>query len=156
MSDLTARLDAIQARKDAASPGPWEASQGATSDGSELVTTYQQKTEFLALSLNSGRSGLWLVDNSEVIPAVTGDGPRAKANAEFIANAPTDIGFLLDLARKQQAAIDAVTARLDEWDAMEPFPDVDKTQAWYSLGKRHASEAIRFEIREALEAKSHV
>ena len=76
------RLGEIEARAAAATPGPWESGRGATSDGTEFVTTYEQKSAFLALSLNSGRSCLWLVDNGEVIPAVTGDGPRAQANAD--------------------------------------------------------------------------
>lgn len=67
---------------------------------------------------------------------------------------PSDVAFLLDLARKQQAALDAVTARLDEWDSYKPWPDAEETQVWYSSGKRHASEAVRALIADALEAKS--
>lgn len=75
MSDeLTARLDSIQKRADAATPGPWKIG------GSGVVAD----REYVAM------------------------GVRTDPDAEFIANAPTDIGFLLDLARKQQAALDAV------------------------------------------------
>jgi hypothetical protein len=101
-------LDAIQRRVDAATEGPWRAGRGATSDGTQFVRTYEQKAAFLALSLNEGESDLWLVDNGAVIPAATGDGPKAKANAEFIAHARTDIPALLALVRAQQAAIKRV------------------------------------------------
>ena len=105
---MNQRLAEIETRLTETSPGPWEASRGATSDGSEFVTTEVQKAAFLALSLNDDESPLWLVVSDEVIPAATGDGPKAQANAEFIANAPTDIVYLLDLARKQAAALEAV------------------------------------------------
>jgi hypothetical protein len=73
-----------------------------------------------------------------------GDGDRMAAVL-------ADVPYLLDLARKQAAALEAVTARLDEWAAMKPFPDAEETQVWYSAGKRHASEAVRA-IIAALEA----
>lgn len=94
-------LDQIEARLDAATPGPWEAVLGATPDGSQLCTTQEQKTEFLSMSLNDDEAPLWLVIGADVIPAATGDGPKAHANADFIANAPQDVRTLL-------AAVDAV------------------------------------------------
>lgn len=94
----------IQARADAATEGPWGAAKGATPDGKYLTTTKAEKEEFLRLSLNDDDAELWLVDNAEVIPAVTGDGPRAQANAEFIAHAREDIPKLLaELTRMEQA-----------------------------------------------------
>ena len=107
-ADLSPDLDAIQARADAATEGPWHAGRGATSDGKESVRTYEQKAAFLALSLNEGESDLWLVDNDAVIPAATGDGPKAKANAEFIAHARTDVPALIALVREQRAQIGRV------------------------------------------------
>jgi hypothetical protein len=110
------RLGEIEARAAAATPGPWESGRGATSDGTEFVTTYEQKSAFLALSLNSGRSCLWLVYNGEVIPAVTGDGPRAQANAKFIASAPADVAYLLTELRKRDEVIARVEALAEEFD----------------------------------------
>lgn len=98
---MTEQLQDMKARLEAATPGPWGAGRGVTSDGSEFVTTRAQKAAFLALSLNDDESTLWLVDNGEVIPAATGDGPRAQANAEFIAHAPEDLAKLI-------AALEAV------------------------------------------------
>lgn len=42
--------------------------------------------------------------------------PRAYADAEFIAAAPADVAYLLDLARKQAAALEAVIALAHEDD----------------------------------------
>ena len=86
---MTARevLDAIQARVDAATPGPWKAEPyqlGNNSDGRMRVTS---------------PNDLGIYNTAEdVLPN----------DAEFIAHARTDIQALLVLARKQQAAIDAV------------------------------------------------
>lgn len=86
---------AIKARAEAATPGPWEAAKGATPDGKYLTTTKAEKEEFLRLAINNDDAELWLIDNADVIPAVTGDGPSAQANAEFIAHAREDIPALL-------------------------------------------------------------
>lgn len=84
-------LDSIKTRLSAVSQGPWESSCGATADGTAYVTSKDDKSEFLTLSLNNNDAPLWLVVSPDVIPAATGDGPRAQANAEFIASAPTDL-----------------------------------------------------------------
>jgi hypothetical protein len=55
----------------------------------------------------------------------------------------SDIAALLAMVREQQARLDAATAILDEWATYKPFPDAEDTQRWYSLGKRHAADAIR-------------
>ena len=111
----TDQLAAIEARAEAASPGPWDAARGANADGTTYATTYAEKTEFLAVSLNNNRSPLWLVASDEVIPAATGDGPRARANAEFIAHARMDVPALLALVREQQAKLrEAQAAAWDE------------------------------------------
>lgn len=101
-------LDAIQRRADAASEGPWDAARGANANGTTYANSREDKAIFLAASLNNNRSALWLVASDTVIPAATGDGPRAKANAEFIAHARTDVPALLTLARKQAATLAAV------------------------------------------------
>lgn len=97
---MSNRIAEIEARLSAISPGPWEPTQGANADGKKLATTGAEKAAFLALSINDNDSPLWLVATPEVIPAATGDGPRAQVNAEFIANAPEDIAYLLAELRK--------------------------------------------------------
>jgi len=99
------QLAAIEARAQAASPGPWDYGTGYSSDGERQSVTKADKADFLVLSLNGEDAPLWLIDNADVIPAVTGDGPNAKANAEFIAHARTDVPALLALVREQRAAL---------------------------------------------------
>lgn len=95
MTDLTARLDAIQARKDAATPGPWRWDENfGESHDTGLALTNEAGAEIVGAYNHHCCS---FRDD----PSVEDD------DAEFIANAPTDIQDLLDLARKQQAAIDA-------------------------------------------------
>ena len=50
---------------------------------------------------------------------------------------------LLAMVREQRARLDAATVRLDEWASYKAFPDAEESQRWYSLGKRHAADAIR-------------
>ncbi|QAY16099.1 hypothetical protein SEA_ELESAR_48 [Arthrobacter phage Elesar] len=84
MSATAERLDAIEARANAATAGPWEA-----------------RREDLAM---------WVFSADEMLEAKLGyvgnAGPLR--DAEFIAQAREDIPFLVDLVRDQQAALDAV------------------------------------------------
>jgi hypothetical protein len=68
-----------------------------------------------------------------------------------IRNSQADVPFLLDLARKQQAAIDAVKA--DGWDEGAE----EATEHWaataYSPNSNGPSDPPRNPYREALEAK---
>ena len=143
MSDYTEHLismaggdgdvfESIQRRVDAASEGPWESSKGANADGATLATTGAHKAAFLALSLNDDTSPLWLVASPDVIPAATGDGPRAKANAEFIAHARTDVPYLLALVREQATRIKQVEALASRWATL------GAGHAYYSKRVRHA------------------
>jgi hypothetical protein len=106
----TEQLDAIQARAEAASEGPWDFGTGYSADGARELTEKVEKSAFLTLSLNDGGRPLSVIDNGTIIPAVTGDGPNAKANAEFIAHARTDIPALVALVRVQAAKLDAILA----------------------------------------------
>lgn len=62
-------------------------------------------------------------------------------NADKLAH--EDAPYLLALVREQQARIERVEAQLNEWASFKPFPDAEKSQRWYSLGKRHAADSIR-------------
>jgi hypothetical protein len=122
MTDLTARLDAIQARLDEATPTPWDCDGFA--DGDIVNLSLYEGT-------NQGR--------------VIAEGITRHGDADLLRYAPYDIGFLLVLARKQQAALDAVTELTEEWDVVfEKFP----AAAAGVFAKSHANR-----IREALEAK---
>lgn len=102
------RLDEIQARLSAATPGPWKAQN---------------------LEQEHGHGGIfWVsVDRPDEIKTVAevdanDDGVEAIwrfADAEFIANAPADIAFLLAELRKAREAlgrVEEVAARL-HWEA---------------------------------------
>jgi len=102
------QLAAIEARANAASPGPWDYGTGYSADGSEQLTDAADKAGFLALSLNGDDAPLWIIDNGAVIPAATGDGPNARANAALIAHARTDVPALLAHIRDQQDQLDRV------------------------------------------------
>jgi hypothetical protein len=146
MTDLTARLDAIQARKDAASPAPWYC-EGEPGDVKSVV-------HYVSTALGVV-TGSYVVDFTE-----------RDEDAEFIAAAPTDIQDLLDLARKQQAAIDAVTARMENraktlrrtadrlmQQVLDRHPDRDHEAAIrYEHYALEAASGVA-QLREALEAK---
>jgi len=108
------RLDAIRARIEAATPGPWEATEGDLEGkpASEYVRTLLANRE--ADGTSTGELHLALAANpidpergGTVVPALTGDGPQARANAEFIAHAREDVPALLAeverLAAREQA-----------------------------------------------------
>lgn len=76
------RLEAIRDRLHAATPGPWE--QGHHWDASEWIKGGSGGRKFRPASDTS----------YEWIPTA--------ADAEFIANAPEDIAFLLELVHRQQ------------------------------------------------------
>ena len=83
---IPALLEPIQARLDAATPGPWEMRQCSPC------------TERGRLEVN-----IWDKDGNFLIANWCDDDPYEPADAEFIANAPTDTARLL-------AAVQAVVA----------------------------------------------
>lgn len=87
MTAVSDRLDAIQAQLDAATPGPWDWN---THDRSGARWSLEGEGEGI---LTCGAM-LW----------------PDETDAVFIAAAPENTRYLLDLARKQQAQLDAVRA----------------------------------------------
>jgi hypothetical protein len=139
MSDLTARLDAIQAQLDAATPGKWEVTDG-----------------------NEGEwppRPLWMVTNDEFHNPGSDEEPwlavelhtGVKEDAVFIAAAPENTRFLLDLARKQQAAIDAVEDWMRSLDVIEELDPTTPTNRNCSAGG--VASMVRASLKTALEAK---
>jgi hypothetical protein len=127
MSELTDRLAAIQAQLDAAAPGPWESADDPLSEGDWMV----RQTDFEP-------------DTPDDVAAVISH----ESTAEFIAAGPENIRYLLDLARKQQAALDAVKDFIGWCDAA-----ASREEEFYSKGKISAI-ATAERLREALEAKA--
>jgi hypothetical protein len=85
-----------------------------------MSTTKAEKAEFLAMSLNDETSPLWLVDTGEVISAVTGDGPRAEANARLIAEAPGALRYLLGLVARQATRLEVAGSLIADLTDSEP------------------------------------
>ena len=91
-------LDAIEARLEAATPGPWTAQNLEADHGHQGI--------FWVSNLSEGSKTIAEVDaNDDGVEVVW-----SFKDAEFIAHARTDIPFLLDLVRKQE---DLLTAVLD-------------------------------------------
>jgi len=106
-------LDAIKARLEAATPGPWK-----IIGGNEYLTGID------AAVGSRDEGGIRLHD------------------AEFIANAPTDISRLL-------AAVEAATAALDKHGNPDPaVPGFGEFDAGYRAGRR----ALRAIVEQAIEA----
>lgn len=108
-------LDEIRGRLDAATPGPWEW------DGTP-------RRRYL-----EGRGEGILSCAALLYPS--------ERNAEFIAHAPADVAFLLDLVSKQQAALDAVRELADDASS-QPNSEIVPVKAMGGL------------IRAALEGKA--
>lgn len=139
MSENTERLDAIQARMHAATPGPWrwDENYGDANDTG------------LALTNDAG---------AEIVGAYNThccsfrDDPTVEDNdAEFIAAAPSDVAYLLELARKQKAALDAVEDWMRSLDVIEELDPTTPTNRNCSAGG--AASMIRAAMTKALEAK---
>ena len=111
-------LDAIEARAKAATPGPWERRIGPR-EGYSLTekTTYMR-----GCAIDNGQPLQVLIADSDrpgvdyLVPALTGDGPSAEANAEFIAHAREDVPALVAEVRYWQAT---AWARLEDFAAAE-------------------------------------
>jgi hypothetical protein len=137
MTATTERLDAITARLDAATPGPWRTwKDDGGRRGSAVETAWAHDVD--------GSDTELITDWCSV------------ADAEFIADARTDIPFLLDLARKQAAALEAALALAEEWRYKGEF-------GWGAWQEGHgpdpegyaldgASADLRTAIGDALEA----
>lgn len=91
----TSKLDAIAARLEAATPGPWSAHDFGYPGQDEPSSIVIHTGEF---DWNGIRYG-----ETEVIAHTDWDSQPA-ANAEFIAHAPTDIAALLEFAIAVEAA----------------------------------------------------
>lgn len=150
---MTARgaLGGIKARLAGATPGPWflndcegeiivlpESDLTMVTRGEDgtitswgLPTSWRPERRILEVDLDTWDEGEDEQDD------------HVRHNAEFIAAAPTDVARLV-------GAVEAVLAKLDEWDSFKAFPDAEESQRWYSLGKRHASASVRAAIENAL------
>lgn len=99
------QLDAIQARADAATEGPWR-----TGDFG-----YPGQDEPSSIIIHRGPFNWRAINEGEYVAAMPAWDSQEGANAEFIANARTDVPALLALVREQAAAIERVRALADDY-----------------------------------------
>jgi len=99
------RLDAITARLEAATPGPW------TVDAMDAGHSRYEMNVWVAAGNGDQVCDMDGLNRSHNEEHAKDDG---YADAEFIANAPADVAYLLDLARKQAAALEAVRKIVDD------------------------------------------
>lgn len=128
---MTARDARLRELAMEATPGPWSAHEGDLEGkpASEYVRTLLANRE--ADGTSTGRLFLTLAPNpidpergAEVVPALTGDGPSAEANAAYIAAASPDV--LLGLLDRL-AVVEAERDELARWKA-EAIPVLDGLQ----------------------------
>ena len=142
----TLDLEPIKERLAAATPGPLGFATAPAEDSSESPAEY-------VANAFTGYGEMYVVwDTSTegnpdgyVLTAVTGDGPRASANAELYANAPSDLAALVAEVERLRIQVDAVRAAVaNHPDPCEKHPDGDAvTCGWKSAYQDvvHALEA---------------
>ena len=104
--DDNQRLDAIDARAAAATPGPWssgEGTHGNPSDGPQYCEVYAMDGPIAELEWSK----------------------EGDADADFIANVPTDISWLVDQVKARDAALRDVLAVLDRVGPEASGPEHD-------------------------------
>lgn len=152
MSEIAERLDAIQTRLDAATPGPW-VHGGMDSMHSKYEVARWVTTADVGDTI-CDMDGLARSQNER---HAKDDGG---ADAEFIAAAPSDVAFLLNLARKQQAQLDAVRELAATWHMRgendiaysKVIPDEDVSMALLTNGSDMVENARH--IRKALDDRT--
>lgn len=96
------RLDEIEARLKAATPGPWQ-HKPAIGDVEVLVKYIRDAAEAAPGSTTFsvvGKASESLSMEGHIIVSITGNGPTSEANADLIAWAPCAIGMLLGIVRR--------------------------------------------------------
>lgn len=116
---MTIDLDAIKARAEAATEGPWMYGQPAD-DCEETCAEWMANT---ATDPDGPATGLWTAWTTctsctgVLITSITGDGPTSRENAEFIAHAREDVPMLVAEVERLRAERDRareLAARLEE------------------------------------------
>ena len=129
------RLDEIQARLDAATPGPWETMRSGLL-GTRVVRVDGEwdgliPDEFVTL----------------VTPAL-----RIYCDADLIANAPADLAFLLAELRKAHEALERVEALADELATQSEGRGLDYSDDDFDRGWHGANRAVVDQLRAAVAA----
>lgn len=105
------KLKEIRARLDAATPGPWIKAQNENYYDGMWLTARGWETPFISDKYNAHKDD-----------AI---GMQVDINMELIANAPTDIAYLLTVIDKQSRVIELCLERADTKDGTI-FDEVDQ------------------------------
>ena len=117
---------------------------------SEPVELYRQ-----GLAMGSGH--VWYVGTENVATAITGNGPRAKANAEFYAAAPVFVRWLLDKLTSANACIDELEEQVEDLDAQVcgvPIGEICRMAQGQATPKDRATITIWLTIEDQRRANS--
>jgi len=134
------RLEDIEQRAVAATPGPWHRHTfGHASTISQTLAVGK------ALKDTSDTAGFpmtdltWLHDDNETSIGLTGNGPAQVENADFIANARSDIPWLVERVRKLEAALRDAIQVIDDSYSADPskWPDHN---AWHDRAEAVLSD----------------
>lgn len=115
-------LDAIEARAEAATDGPWNFAYAPNPEAGD-----ETKAEYLANTCDpNSPEPLWVCwtpdpeggSDDYVIPALTGDGPTSRSNVEFIAHARDDVPALVDAVRTLTAENERLRGKVERVEAL--------------------------------------
>jgi len=120
--DTVDQLAAIEARAQAATEGPWKASDFG----------HPGRDEPSSIIIHKGAFNWRAIHDGEYVAAMTAWDSQEDADADFIAHARTDVPALLALVREQQATIDRVEAQAARWATLSDG------HAYYAKRIRHA------------------
>jgi hypothetical protein len=117
----------IEARAEAATEGPWE--YGNTGEPLDLAARIEWVAD--TLGYDDEKRHLWSAwietqPGRVTIPALTGDGPNAHANAEFIAKARTDVPRLVRALREAWGREDAQVAACEHMNARRKEAEAER------------------------------
>ena len=104
--DTAKRIEEIRARKNAATQGPYKIRQPARTSGWGLCVGSER---YILFRVTGGHTG-----ESERLNKIVTREQQRQADAEFIANAPTDIEFLLSQVEELQSALSMSLRTIEE------------------------------------------
>jgi hypothetical protein len=106
-------LAEIRERLEKATPGPWVNEGDVVADEQSIVVGVESYNWRFIAHINSD------TDDGLETPPISPE--EAKANAEFIANAPTDIAFLLDEFASLRSQLEARQEHENDYDKLHDY-----------------------------------
>ena len=95
---MSERIEQIKTRLEAATPGPWK--------WHDFASTYTDEPE--TIIVHTGNFDWEAIADGEYIAAMSAWDSQQATDAEFIANAPADVAFLLGMVDELRARVSAL------------------------------------------------